>query len=106
MKAGYLLVLTGALQAAEPEPTVWFDSKGKVALVEAPAAKAREPFIPQWVAREERRDQALKGGTRHRRSRAWFSSSWGWSCPVYGFGYCTPRYYRCFPSVGVRVIIR
>jgi hypothetical protein len=106
MKAAILLLVLGTLQAAEPESTVWYDSKGRVVLVEAPAAKAPGPFIPQWVAREERRDRALKGGTRHRRSRAWPSSAWGWSYPVYGFGYCAPHYYRCFPSGGVRVIIR
>jgi hypothetical protein len=107
MKAAILLLVLGTLQAAEPESTVWYDSKGKVVLVETPAEKPPEPFIPQWVAREEeRRDRALKGDTRHRRSRAGPSSPWGWSYPVVGFGYCTPRHYRCFPSGGVRVIIR
>jgi hypothetical protein len=106
MKAGMLFFLAAAaLHAAEPEKTVWYDSKGKVVFVEEPAAKAREPFVPQWVAREERRDRALKGGFRHHRSRAW-PSSWGWSYPVYGCYFSAPRYYRCSPATGVRVIIR
>ena len=106
MKTGILFFLAiAALPAAEPEKTVWYDSKGKVVLVEETAAKAPEPFVPQWVAREERRDRALKGGFRHRRSHAW-PSSWGWAYPVYGFRYTTPCSYRCFPARGVRVIIR
>jgi hypothetical protein len=106
MKAGILFFLTtAALPAAEPEKTVWYDSKGKVVLVEEVGAKAPKPFVPQWVAREERRDRALKGGTRHRWSRT-RSSAWGWAYPVYGFHCAVPGYYRCFPASGVRVIIR
>lgn len=106
MKAGiFFFLAVAALPAVEPEKTVWYDSKGKVVLIEEPAAKAPEPFVPQWVAREERRDRALKGGFRHRRSRGW-SSCPGWSYPLSGFHCAMPRYYRCFPASGVRVIIR
>lgn len=106
MKTGiFFLLATAAVQAGEPGKTVWYDSTGKVALIEASPKRAPEPFVPLWVAREERRDRALKGGVRHHRNRTW-SSSWGWGYPVYGFRYATPTYYRCVPSAGIRVIIR
>ena len=101
----FFFLAAAALPAAEREKTVWYDSKGKVVLIEELVAEAREPFVPQWVAREERRDRALKGAFRHRRSRAW-SSPWGLAYPVYGFHCGSPRFYRCFPAGGVRVIIR
>ena len=107
MKAGIVVLAVGVLQATEPEPAIWYDSKGKVALIEAvPAAPPREPFVPQWVAREERRDRALKGEFRHRRSRTW--SSWGWGYPSFRVRYRTPvhHHHRCSPAGGIRVIIR
>jgi len=106
MKAGYcLLLLTGFLQAVEIEGTVWYDSKGQIVVVDGPAAekKAPAPWIPQWVAREARRDKALRGG--YRRSRSWSHDIypvWGWS---YAVGYCRPS--PCArPFRGVSVIIR
>ncbi|WP_367870183.1 hypothetical protein [Luteolibacter sp. Populi] len=114
MKAGLLLLLTTALQATEIEGTVWYDAKGKIAVVDGPAAekKAPEPFVPKWVAREERRDRALRGEFRHRtsRSRSYGEGGWAWSYPASyyfgtGGGYCRPRTYP-FAGTGLRAIIR
>lgn len=98
------------LPAVESGETVWYDSKGRVAMVESPAAekKAPAPWVPQWVAREERRDKALRGG--YRRSRSFWNgaySTWDWGYPAF---YCRPL--PCAPIPchrpfsGVRVIIR
>lgn len=102
MKAGwFLLLFAGILQAEEVEGTVWYNSKGEVVVVDGPAAekKAPEPWLPQWVAREERRDRALRGGSP-RRGRSWdgdayaeSSGVWDWSYPV-GVYYPSP----CLPS--------
>ena len=118
MKAGwFLLLFAGTLQAEEIEGTVWYNSKGEVAVVDGPAAekKAPEPWLPQWVAREARRDKALRGGSP-RRGRSWdgdayaesYGAVWGWSYPV-GFYRPSP----CLPPPcpapafrGVSVIIR
>ena len=108
------MLLTGALQATEIEGTVWYDAGGKIAVVDGPAAekKAPEPFVPKWVAREERRDRALRGEFRHRthRSRSYDDGGWAWSYPAgYYFGtgcsYFRPRIYPC-ASTGLRVVIR
>lgn len=108
MKAGILFFLAiSALPASAEGTTVWYDSKGNVAVVEKESPKAAQPFIPRWVAREERGDRALKGGSSPRRSRGW-SGSWGWSYPypAYGFSCHRPVYHRCYSSAGWRVIIR
>ena len=109
MKAGCLLLLTGLLQAGEIDGTVWYDSKGQIVVVDGPAAKkAPAPWLPQWVAREARRDRALRGG--YRRSRSWSNDIypvWGWS---YAVGYRRPT--PCLPLPcarpfqGASVIIR
>ena len=119
MKALFLLLLAGVLQAGGIEGTVWYDSKGEVAWVEGPASveKAREPFVPLWVAREARRDRNLRRG--YRRSDYWSGSDtvWGGFYPVTRWRSCrfTPAYPRCraapsfrhaVPFRGSRVIIR
>ena len=103
-----LLLLALPLPAEEEKSTVWYDSGGKVVLVEKPSAAktAPEPWVPRWVAREERRDRALRGGYRRSRNRdgiypAW-GRGWSWSYPV---RYCRPL--PCTrPCSGIRVIIR
>ncbi len=104
-----LLLLACPLRAEEEKGTVWYDSGGKVVLVEKPSAAkaAPEPWVPQWVAREERRDRALRGGYRRSGCRdgiypAW---GWGWSFPVRYCRPCPPP--PCArPFSGIRVIIR
>lgn len=115
MKAGLglLLLPVGLLPAAESEETVWYDSKGRVAAVEnvSESKKAPAPWIPQWVAREERRDKALRGGGYRRSRFSWdgavYDSGWGWASPAF---YCRPAYCAPVPChrpfSGVRVIIR
>jgi hypothetical protein len=80
MKTILFLGLAAIAQAAGIEGTVWYDSKGKVAWVEGPAANTeiRKPFVPHWVAYEQRRDRALRGGYRpySRGYRGW---------PVWGY---------------------
>lgn len=106
MKAGILFFAAiSSLPSVAAEKTVWYDSKGNVALVEKETAKIPEPFIPQWTAREERRDRALKGSPSARRSRSW-SSTWGWAYPIYGSACYRPAYPRCHGTAGWRVIIR
>jgi hypothetical protein len=106
MKAGILFFAAiTSLPAAAAEKTVWYDSKGNVALVEKESSKIPEPFIPQWVAREERRDRALKGSPGPRRSRGW-SSTWSWAYPTYGSACYRQAYPRCHRPAGWRVIIR
>lgn len=113
MKAGLgLLLLPVALLSAEENgETVWYDSKGRVAAVESPAAakKAPAPWLPQWVAREKRRDKALRGGYRRSRS-SWDSavySTWDWAYPAF---HCRPAPCPPLPCPrpfsGLRVIIR
>jgi hypothetical protein len=118
MKCVILILLAGSLPADSIEGTVWYDSKGKVAWVDGPAAekKAAEPFVPQWIAREERRDRALRGGYRPhgRASSGW--PAWGYWSGVrpYDRSVATPLPCRAFPSSfritrpsgGLRVIIR
>ena len=120
MKAVLLLILSaGVLQAAEIEGTKWYDHRGKLVMVDGPAAenKAPETWEPQWVAREERRDKALRGEFRHRTSRyrgyGYGYGYGGWGGYYYsgaslgvrfGGGYCAPRI-PCVSS-GLRVIIR
>lgn len=112
MKAGFcLLLLAGFLRAEEePEGTVWYDSKGEIAVIDPPAAgrQAKEPFVPQWGAREERRDRALRGGNHRRRSRAGdFYPVWGWGFPLrscHSSPWLPPACARPFPDI--RVIIR
>jgi hypothetical protein len=122
MKALLPLLLAGSLQAGTIEGTVWYDANGEVAWVDGPAAReTRPPFVPQWVAREERRDRALRGSPR---PRGRWTSAW----PVWGYGGggwsgCSPHSrvwgatFRCRsypsssfhvtrPSGGLRVIIR
>jgi hypothetical protein len=122
MRIALLLPLVGSLHAGEIEGTVWYDARGEVAWVDGPAARdSRPPFVPQWVAREERRDRALRGGFRPR-------SRWTSAWPVWGYGggywiSHAPRhrasggFFRCRsfpsssfhwtrPSGGLRVIIR
>ncbi len=122
MKAAFFILLAVSAHAGAIEGTVWYGARGEVAWVDGPAAReSRPPFVPQWVAREERRDRALRGGLR---SRARWSSGW----PVWGSGGdCWTGYrshsrvwgptFRCRsmpsssfhytrPSGGVRVIIR
>lgn len=113
MKAGLFLLLAGALQAGEIEGTVWYDSKGEVAWVEGPASeeKAREPWVPQWVAREARRDRELKGDYRRNGYRADGHAVWGGFYPVTRWRSCrfTPVYpRRCAAPTfrGIGVIIR
>ena len=112
MKAGCcLLLLAGFLHAEEePQGTVWYASKGEIAMIDPPAAgrQAKEPFVPQWVTREERRGRVLRGGNRRSRSRAEDAYPvWGWGFPA---RYCRPSPWlsrscvRPFP--GIRVIIR
>ncbi len=112
-----MLLLVSA-PAGAIEGTVWYDSKGKVAWVDGPAAvkKAPAPFIPQWVAREERRDEALRGDYRPRGDASYDTPTWGyWSGlrPVYRTGsflhcrsYPSSAFHYTRPSGGVRVIIR
>lgn len=114
-----MLLLVSA-HAGEVEGTVWYDSKGEVAWVDGPAAekKAPAPFIPQWVAREERRDRALRGDyrPRGRDADAWpvWDSGYGYTGAYlyrggYGGSYRACRSYPSHvtrPSGGVRVIIR
>jgi len=121
MKAVILFLLSaGALHATETEAegTKWFDHRGKVVMVDEPAAAeetAPERWEPQWIAREERRDKALRGEFRHRTSRyrgygyGYGYGDWGYYTGVsfgvrVGGGYCPPRVPCASP--GVRVIIR
>ena len=118
MKPILFLLLAAAARASEVEGTVWYDAKGKVAWVDGPAAekKAPAPFVPQWVAREERRDRALRGDYRPRGNASYDWPAWGyWSGlrPVYRNGasfrcrsYPSPSFHITRPSGGVRVIIR
>ncbi|WP_265594710.1 hypothetical protein [Haloferula sp. BvORR071] len=121
MKAVIFLLLAGALQATEIEGTVWYNSEGKVAVVDGPATEKRAPHTwqPQWFAREARRDKALRGEFRHRSSRRTYGDGyddygygWGYSYAPYfstGIGYrCAPRPCVSYasPSAGLRVIIR
>ena len=105
--------MAGLAPARDIEGTVWYDSQGKVAWVEGPAAQKKpEPFVPHWVAYEQRRDRALRGGFRRhsRHGDAW--PAWGGAW-YGGTGFrsrvvCHPRpAFRCVrPYGGVRVIIR
>ena len=118
MKTALVILLAAAARAGAVEGTVWYDAKGKVAWVDGPAAekKAPAPFIPQWVAREERRDRALRGDYRPRGNvsydwPAW--SYWGAVRPGYRTGvavgcrsYRSSSFHYVRPSGGVRVIIR
>ena len=124
MKAVIFLLLAGALQATEIEGTVWYNAEGKVAIVDGPAAEKRAPqsWQPQWVAREARRDKALRGEFRHRSSRRYYGSGYddygygyGWGYSYAPYFYSTGVSYRCAPrpcgsyaspSAGLRVIIR
>jgi hypothetical protein len=118
MKPILFLLLAAAARAGEVEGTVWYDAKGKVAWVDGPAAekKAPAPFVPQWVAREERRDRALRGDYRPRGRVSYDWPAWGyWSGlrPVYRTGasfhcriYPSSSFHITRPSGGVRVIIR
>lgn len=123
MKTALFMLLLVSAHAGEVEGTVWYDSKGKVAWVDGLAAekKAPAPFIPQWVAREERRDRALRGDYRPRGRGAdsWpvWDSGYGYSGGYlyrgsYGGSYHACRSYPSSsfhvtrPSGGVRVIIR
>ncbi|QJE96169.1 hypothetical protein [Luteolibacter luteus] len=114
MKAGLglLPLMAGLISAEESTDTVWYDSKGRVVVVEsaAEAKKAAAPWLPQWVAREERRDKALRGDGRRRSRSSWDGavySTWDWGYPAF---YCRPS--PCVlvpcsrPFSGVRVIIR
>lgn len=113
MKAGLLLLLAGALQAGEIDGTVWYDSKGKVAWVEGPASKerAREPFVPHWVAYEKRRDRALRGDFRRRSRGSDAYPVWGETYAVAGwfsFRGVRSEGFRCGRPFGgrLRMIIR
>lgn len=121
MKTALFALLLASAQAGAIEGTVWYDSKGKVAWVDGPAAekKAPEPFVPQWVAREERRDRALRGDYRPRGNASYDWPAWGargyWSAvrPVYRSGpvlhcrsYPSSSFRVTRPSGGMRVIIR
>lgn len=118
MKIPAMLLLLVSAQAGALEGTVWYDAKGKVAWVDGPAAekKAPAPFIPQWVAREERRDRALRGDYRPRGNTSYDWPAWGyWSGlrPGYRSGtsfrcrsYPSSSFHFTRPSGGVRVIIR
>lgn len=120
MKAVVLLLLSaGALQAAEIEGTKWYNHKGELVMVDGPAAaekKAPVRWEPQWVAREERRDKALRGEFRHRTSRYrgyGYDYGYGWGgyyYPGVSFGVRVGGYYApripCVSSGGLRVIIR
>ncbi len=118
MKAIFFILLLISSQAGAIEGTVWYDAKGEVAWVDGPAAvkKAPTPFIPQWVAREERRDEALRGDYRPRDNASYDWPAWGyWSGlrPVYRGGafrhchsYPSSSFHIPRPSGGVRVIIR
>jgi hypothetical protein len=117
MKAALFMLLIVSAHAGEVDGTVWYDSKGKVAWVDGPAAekKSPAPFIPQWVAREERRDRALRGDYRPRGRGADVWPTWGYG---YSSGYISHGGYRScrsYPSssfrvtqpyCGLRVIIR
>jgi hypothetical protein len=122
MKAAFFILLAVSADAGAIEGTVWYDARGEVAWVDGPAAReSRPPFVPQWVAREERRDRALRGDSR---PRGRWSSAW----PVWGYGggywtgyrphsrvwgptfRCrsvpTSSFHLTRPSGGLRVIIR
>jgi hypothetical protein len=127
MKTALFILLLVSAQAGDVDGTVWYDAKGKVAWVDGPAAekKAPAPFVPQWVAREERRDRALRGDYRPRGRGAdtWPVWDLGYG---YGYGYSGGYRYRggyggsyracrsypsssfhvTRPSGGVRLIIR
>jgi hypothetical protein len=121
MRALLPLLLAGSLHAGTIEGTVWYDAKGEVAWVDGPAAReSRPPFVPRWVAREERRDRALRGSPR---PRVRWTSAW----PVWGCGsgwtslrpqfrvwsagfpcrsYPSSSFHVTRPGGGLRVIIR
>lgn len=113
MKKALFILLVASAHAAEVDGTVWYDSKGKVAWVDGPAAEKKDPapFVPQWVAREERRDRALRGDYRPRGRGADVWPAWG-----YGYGYSSgyrscrsypsSSFHVTRPSCGLRVIIR
>jgi hypothetical protein len=118
MKAALFVLLLASIRVGAVEGTVWYNAKGKVAWVDGPAAEKKAPasFIPQWVAREERRDRALRGDYRPlgRGADAW--PVWGYGCS-YGYSrsyrfsgacrsYPSSRFSIARPSGGLRVIIR
>jgi hypothetical protein len=113
MKSAALLLFALAVPAlaGKIEGTVWYDSKGRVAWVEGPAARkepAREPFVPRWIAYEKRRDRALRGGfTRSGGRHHWCGASGGgWGGAVV-FRSWRATAVRCAPAFrGVRVIVR
>lgn len=121
MRAVLWILLAGVLPAGAIEGTVWYDAGGKVAWVDGPAAeeKAPVPFVPQWVAREERRDRALRGDYRPRGRGTFAWTGWGyghgcaypvscrrWSSHVSCRSYPSASFHHTRPSAGVRVIIR
>jgi hypothetical protein len=122
MKTALFILLAAAARAGALEGTVWYDAKGKVAWVDGPAAekKERAPFMPQWVAREERRDRALRGDYRPRGRGADAWPVWGYGYGYYGHvgtyrrggghfscrSYPSSLFHVTRPASGVRVIIR
>lgn len=119
-------LLIGAA-VAEPEGVLWYDSEGKLALVESKeTAAASRPFIPEWRQRELQRDSNVSSlrswGTRnrvsYRRSLSWpVAGSYyrGGFVPVrfsprtYGFGggySCYNHYRPISPRGRVSVIFR
>ena len=82
MKVLCSFILALPLVAAEPEGTAWYDSEGKLVLVEsADAEPAEEPFVAEWRKREIER--------RERYSGDWSSEMW----PVWGGSYSSRRGY-------------
>ncbi|MGB6221327.1 hypothetical protein [Haloferula sp.] len=73
MKALWILILAIPLMAAEPGETEWYDSEGKLVLVEGPdAVPAEVPFVAEWRQREIDRRARYQG--------EWSSEIW----PVWG----------------------
>ncbi|MCU0796847.1 MAG: hypothetical protein MUF31_13040 [Akkermansiaceae bacterium] len=115
MKVALLFLLT-LLPALGIEGTVWYDSKGKVAWVDGPAAdKTPETFVPEWRRREiERRERMNQpGGSRYQGPYSpWnsgYGNRWGWSIhPASFLPYRSWNPYPrpCVTRPGVSIIIR
>lgn len=94
MKTLFVLLLAMVPWAAALEGTVWYDSKGEVAVVEGAASQPiPEPFVPGWRKRELAR-QDRQGSYRSSIYDDWHSrGSYGYrtgSRSYGGWGYCRP----------------
>ncbi|MFC7336444.1 hypothetical protein ACFQY0_04580 [Haloferula chungangensis] len=120
MKVLWMLVFALPLMAEEVDETTWYDSEGKVVLVEGPdAVPTEQPFVAEWRKREiERRDRMNYRNTDpfYDGIGDWGSRSWGWTTGTYvrgRYGCFSPRFYSGFHRpyrasfrAGSRVIIR